>query len=495
MHTRFVSAVLSGLLLATLLPLVPAGAAPTRVLLVGDSITEGTGGDTAYRCDLWDLLPPGSVDFVGQQGPDGTCGVAGFDADHDGVGGATTAQRVDGGAWNLNYDVALVHLGTNDKNGVNFSWTQSYIDNTLKPSYRELIDKVRLNNPNVTIYLGQIIPCGFGPDGMGFLGCDVTHNGGLDNNGDPVQGINQAWADVAAEKNTAQSPIILVDHRVGFDANNDLKPDQVHPDASGRAKMAAKWAAALADQLPVDEVLLVEPNGRWHIRRPGMADYTFFYGVPGDVPIFGDWNGDGVATPGAYRAGPGGGFAYLTNTLPPNGGVGVADFDYFFGAPGDEVLVGDWDGNGSDTLGVNRDGHIFLANVHGSGGQPVPTARDFWFGAPGDRAVGADTNSNGTDGLIVYRPGTGFSFFLHTIPSVNGQAVVADGTYFFGVPSDRFVAGDWNGDGRDTAGVFRPSNTTVYLTNDLPAGGGPAGTADSYGWGSASWIPVAGDWD
>jgi lysophospholipase L1-like esterase len=332
---RAFNAVVIGLLIAVLLPQPPAGAAPTRVLLVGDSITQGMDGDTAYRCDLWDLLPVGSVDFVGGLSTTGDCALPGFDADHDAVGGATTADRVAGGAWSLSYDVALVHLGTNDKNSVNFDWTQSYIDDTLKPTYRELIDKVRQNNPDVKIYLGQIIPCGFGPDGAsGFLGCDVTHNGGIDNFGNPVDGINDAWADVAAEKSTPQSPITLVDHRQGFTLS-DLKADEVHPNASGRAKMAAAWAAALQDDLPdlpTDSVLLVEPNGRWHIRRAGQADYTFFYGVPGDVPIFGDWNGDGVATPGAYRVGPGGGFAYLTNTLPPDGGAGIADFSYFFGA-------------------------------------------------------------------------------------------------------------------------------------------------------------------
>jgi hypothetical protein len=40
---------------------------------------------------------------------------------------------------------------------------------------------------------------------------------------------------------------------------------------------------------PADEVVLVEPNGRWHIRQPGQDDYTFFYGNPGDIPLLGDW--------------------------------------------------------------------------------------------------------------------------------------------------------------------------------------------------------------
>ncbi|MEE9184988.1 MAG: hypothetical protein V3U39_11025, partial [Acidimicrobiia bacterium] len=43
-----------------------------------------------------------------------------------------------------------------------------------------------------------------------------------------------------------------------------------------------------------DQVVLVEPNGRWHIRTPGAADYTVSYGAPGDIPFLGDWDGDGI---------------------------------------------------------------------------------------------------------------------------------------------------------------------------------------------------------
>ncbi len=60
----------------------------------------------------------------------------------------------------------------------------------------------------------------------------------------------------------------------------------------------------------------------------------------------------------------------------------------------------------------------------------------------------------------------------------------------FGVPTDRFVIGDWNEDGIDTVGVFRPTDTIVYLRNDNTTG--PAHV--SYGFGQALWLPVAGIW-
>jgi lysophospholipase L1-like esterase len=472
------------------------GAAPRRLLLVGDSITEGDDGDTAYRCDLWKALG-GAVDFVGNQGDEGSCDDGSFDPDHDGRGGATTAQRtaemVSSGSFALNYEAALVHMGTNDKNGIDFGWNQAHINAVIEPAFRDLIAKLRQSNPNVTIYLAQIIPCDLDANPTsGFLGCNVTHNGGNDNNGQPVEGMNQVWARIAGDSSTANSPIVLVDHRVGFNTS-DLKADKVHPNANGRLKMANKWMQALEGQLG-DDVLLVEPNGRWHIRIPGQADRTFWYGNPGDIPLFGDWNGDGRDTPGAWRPGPGGGYAYMTNSLPGNGQVGVADFDFFFGSPGDSVFAGDWNGDGIDTLGINRGGRIFLTDTNGSGGAPVPTHYDFWFGAAGDRAFGGDGDGNGRDSVFLYRAADGFVYYTNQTPAGPGAVAATAGNFFFGQASDRFVGGDWNADSIDTAGIFRPSSTTVYLSNSNPGGGAPAPTDEAYGWGSTGWWPVAGVW-
>ncbi len=248
------------------------------------------------------------------------------------------------------------------------------------------------------------------------------------------------------------------------------------------------------DNVP-DVVLLVEPNGRWHIRQEGSPDRTFWYGAPGDIPLFGDWNGDGIDTPGMWRQGPGGGFAYLTDTLPDDGEVAVAEFDFFFGNPGDAVFAGDWNGDGIDTLGINRSGHIFLSDSNGSGGQPVPTDYDFWFGNPGDRAFGGDPDGDGRDSLFQYRASTGLVYYTNDTPVGPGAVAATADTFFFGDPADSFVSGDWDGDQDDTAAIFRNSNTTLYLSNTNASGGAPAPTDDSYVWGTAGWTPVAGVWE
>lgn len=51
------------------------------------------------------------------------------------------------------------------------------------------------------------------------------------------------------------------------------------------------------------------------------------------------------------------------------------------------------------------------------------------------------------------------------------------------------TAGDWNADGKDSPGLFRPSNTTIYLRYTNTQGN----ANESYTMGASSWIPVSGN--
>jgi lysophospholipase L1-like esterase len=54
---------------------------------------------------------------------------------------------------------------------------------------------------------------------------------------------------LAARLNSPGQPVILVDQAAGFDVASDTIADHVHPNASGAAKMAARWYAALVSIL------------------------------------------------------------------------------------------------------------------------------------------------------------------------------------------------------------------------------------------------------
>jgi len=231
-----------------------------------------------------------------------------------------------------------------------------------------------------------------------------------------------------------------------------------------------------------DRVVLVEPNGRWHIQIPGSVDYTFWFGVPGDIPLLGDWDGDGVDTPGAYR--PSEGSVHLTNEIPAYLSAGHSvDTTFFFGMPGDRVFAGDWDGDGIDTLGLSRRGHVFLANTNAT----TVADRHFWFGTHRDIPQAADTDGNGIDGLLLHRTSSSSVFYTNDIP--RSLVAEASGAFYYGTSGDALVVGDWDGDGVDSPGVFRPSTATVH-TRDLLATG-PADT--SHRFGRAGWRAVAGN--
>ncbi|HSK05893.1 MAG TPA: CAP domain-containing protein [Acidimicrobiia bacterium] len=156
----------------------------------------------------------------------------------------------------------------------------------------------------------------------------------------------------------------------------------------------------------------------------GLADITYYFGNPGDIPIAGDFNGDGCDTVSIYR--PGEARSYIINSLGGGDrGLGAADHSFVFGVEGDTPFAGDFDGDGIDTIGLHRGstGLIYFRNSHGSGladGQ-------FRFGDPGDILVAGDWDGDGDDTVAVYRPSDGM---LH-VKNTNGGGA-ADASLFVG---------------------------------------------------------------
>ncbi|NNF87979.1 MAG: DUF4038 domain-containing protein [Acidimicrobiia bacterium] len=230
---------------------------------------------------------------------------------------------------------------------------------------------------------------------------------------------------------------------------------------------------------PVAEIVLVEPNGLWHVRVDGQPDWTFWYGMPGDTPLLGDWDGDGVATPGMFRSSNG--FVYLTNVFPADGSVAVGDpaLTFFYGIPGDQVFVGDWNGDGRDSLGISRAGKLFLRNANSTG----PADLEFWFGQPDDIAMAGNIDGGTLDEVLLYRPSTGMVYLTNDLPS--GDLASTDGSFSVG-QVESLAVGDWDGDGIETVGVVDDGEVRLRNSN---SSGAPDVT---YSWGEPGWVPVAG---
>ena len=248
------------------------------------------------------------------------------------------------------------------------------------------------------------------------------------------------------------------------------------------AALVFKYADTIPFRLgpTVDGVGLVDSaTGQWYLRGPAGVT-AFYYGDPGDVPFLGDWDCDGVDTPGLYRRSDG--FVYLRNSNTQ----GVADIRFFFGNPGDLPLPGDFDGDGCDTVSIYRpdESRVFIINELGADeGGLGEAAFDYVFGNPGDEPFVGDFDGDGVDTIGLHRESTGFAYFRNS-----HTAGFADREFFYGDPGDQIRAGDWTGDGTDTVGLFRSDAARFFLkfANEQ----GPADI--DFLFGEPGWIPVRG---
>jgi hypothetical protein len=235
--------------------------------------------------------------------------------------------------------------------------------------------------------------------------------------------------------------------------------------------------AISAPQTPSPVGVFRPSNGALYLKKPntiGFADIVINYGLAGDYPVTGDWDGNGTDTIGVYRNG--------TFLLRNSNTVGFADINFAFGAAGDQPVAGDWNGDGIDTIGVYRPstGAFYLRNSNSAGAPDIT----FYLGNVGDVGIAGDWNGDGTDTTGVFRPSNGIIFLKNT--NTSGFADIA---LNYGLAGDKPVVGDWDNNGTTTIGVYR--NARFYLRNS-----NTIGFADIVlDLGIPGDMPIAGDWD
>lgn len=219
----------------------------TRVMMLGDSITEARGGYASYRHALYQrLLSAGydHVDFVGtrrgvREGDYGPAIAYDYDQDHEGHGGFRLDDVLNGapeegtGEYSGTLDdwlaavevpdVVIVHLGINDL----IVWDS--VESTVA-QVGQVIDRLRARNRYVKVLLTQLAPVM--PDRVP----DAW-----------VRQYNAGLAGLVAQKNKRTSRVKLVDlYNIGFDpAVGADTIDGLHPNASGEQKIAAAYDEAL----------------------------------------------------------------------------------------------------------------------------------------------------------------------------------------------------------------------------------------------------------
>lgn len=224
-------------------------------------------------------------------------------------------------------------------------------------------------------------------------------------------------------------------------------------------------------------------TGRWYVADSvgasgPLSDAQFTYGGDAtDLPVTGDFDGDGRRDVGVYRRATG--RWYLLTAWAS--GSSVADMKVDFGGhPSDVPFVGDWDGDGRDDLGLYRSatGEWRLP----SGNFRIPAEADALplvgdFDGDGRTDVGLFTPDTGRWRLDVTRDG------------------VADRTFVYGgQPSDFPLSADFDGDGDDDPALYRRDTGQWFLLTGLDGSTITGDVQLRYG-GHASDIPVLGDYN
>jgi PKD repeat protein len=230
-------------------------------------------------------------------------------------------------------------------------------------------------------------------------------------------------------------------------------------------------------------------DGVWNLDSTGLevSDASLSWGLPGDIQVIGDWNGDGKDDIGIFR--PSSGIWSLDSNGDNTYNSGVKTPKIFRGEAGWTPLVGDWNGSGTTKIGVYKTGTVYL-DYNGNGVWDSGSDKGYNFGLTSDFIpVVGDWNGDGKTKLGFYRwgywsldyYGVGTKSKFYTFPYAD--------TYVYSP-----IVGDWNGDRITEIGAYTYTNGDWCLDYD---GNGVwnSGLDRWYNLGGSGWMPVVGDWN
>ena len=231
-------------------------------------------------------------------------------------------------------------------------------------------------------------------------------------------------------------------------------------------------------------------NGTWD----GCGtDRCLQIGMSGDVPVMGDWTGNGASKVGLFR--PSDGTFYLDYN--GNGvwdGCGT-DRCLQIGMLNDIPLVGDWNGNGTSKVGAFRpsDGTFYL-DYNGNGQwDGCTTDQCLAIGMTGDVPLVGDWNGSGTSKVGAFRPSDG-TFYLDYNGNGMWDGCATDRCLAIGLNGDTPLVGDWDATGSSKVGAFRPSDGTFYLDYNGNGQWDGCGTDRCLPIGLSGDTPLVGKW-
>jgi hypothetical protein len=236
-------------------------------------------------------------------------------------------------------------------------------------------------------------------------------------------------------------------------------------------------------------------NGVWD-GAPTDRLYYFGGGVANGKPVTGDWNNSGTTKIGIFSNGT----WYLD--LNGNGAWNGTPTDaiYYFGGgiPGALPVTGDWDGSGTTNLGVyDPASGTWYLDYNGNGTWDGPTVDRMYTFHPG---IAGATPITGTwagttaTGIGVYSDGV---WYLDLNGNGIWDGVPTDAMYTnygIGLTGEVAIAADYAGTGKSQACIFLNGTWFVDYNGNGAWNGVPSDYLYHFGEGLSGAVPVSGKW-
>ena len=300
----------------------------------------------------------------------------------------------------------------------------------------------------------------------------------------PVEGVDLTFDDEARVPLTAGGPVGAGTYRPAaplsaFDGAPAAGRWTLHVTDQGStgSTIAGGWSLAVT-ACRQSRPAVVRDSVDWYLRdslSTGEPTTLLTFGSAPLTPLFGDWDGDGIASPGTFERG----VFHLSNA------DGTPPTTFTFGDERGFAVAGDFDGDGRDDVAVFRAGTWEIR--HAADGTVARAS--FGAGAwPATVPLAGDWDGDGTDGIGTWSAGT---WSLRDDPDGNGPA---DHTFALGPATGAYpVVGDWAAttDGRDFPGYVEGSKWTVFWDDPFNLGDRYSVLA-TFDYGQPGDLPLAG---
>ncbi|WP_290061033.1 FG-GAP-like repeat-containing protein [Amycolatopsis solani] len=187
-----------------------------------------------------------------------------------------------------------------------------------------------------------------------------------------------------------------------------------------------------------------------------------YFGTGAEIPLSGDFNGDGRADAIVFKRGTGGDVLVALSD-GTKFGTGVLWHDYF--DINDEIpAVGDFNGDGKDDIALFKRGTSGDVLVALSDGTKFGTGTLWhdYFGIANELPYIGDFNGDGKDDIAVsIRGGAGDVYVALSDGTKFGASALWQD--YFGINDELPAVGDFNGDGKDDIGLFKLGTTADVL--------------------------------